>query len=124
MWAACGAARRPCWQRPPSLQKPARAGSRSTSRSPVAMTANTVYVASYHSTGGHYSADWDYFSASGVDNAPRTNGYVTGIRFYKSAGNTGAHVGTGIRSEEHTSELPSLRHLVCRLLLETKKTRH
>src|SRR5205814_8244865 len=26
-----------------------------------------------------------------------------------------------IRSEEHTSELQSLRHLVCRLLLETKK---
>src|SRR5262245_65239521 len=26
------------------------------------------------------------------------------------------------RSEEHTSELQSLRHLVCRLLLETKKT--
>src|SRR5205814_3993146 len=25
---------------------------------------------------------------------------------------------TGIRSEEHTSELQSLRHLVCRLLLE------
>src|ERR1035438_7595425 len=25
------------------------------------------------------------------------------------------------RSEEHTSELQSLRHLVCRLLLETKK---
>src|SRR5438045_6082156 len=28
---------------------------------------------------------------------------------------------TGIRSEEHTSELQSLRHLVCRLLLEKKK---
>src|ERR1039458_10896178 len=29
------------------------------------------------------------------------------------------------RSEEHTSELQSLRHLVCRLLLEKKKkTRH
>src|SRR5258705_8064434 len=27
------------------------------------------------------------------------------------------------RSEEHTSELQSLRHLVCRLLLEKKKTR-
>src|SRR5262245_65385623 len=27
----------------------------------------------------------------------------------------------GIRSEEHTSELQSLRHLVCRLLLEKKK---
>src|SRR5258705_6687935 len=28
------------------------------------------------------------------------------------------------RSEEHTSELQSLRHLVCRLLLEKKKTKH
>src|ERR1035441_4902898 len=28
------------------------------------------------------------------------------------------------RSEEHTSELQSLRHLVCRLLLEKKKTEH
>src|SRR5258705_135104 len=27
----------------------------------------------------------------------------------------------GARSEEHTSELQSLRHLVCRLLLEKKK---
>src|SRR5258705_6066571 len=33
------------------------------------------------------------------------------------------HVGkyVGDRSEEHTSELQSLRHLVCRLLLEKKK---
>src|SRR5947199_3310410 len=29
---------------------------------------------------------------------------------------------TRCRSEEHTSELQSLRHLVCRLLLEKKKT--
>src|SRR5437899_10802187 len=28
---------------------------------------------------------------------------------------------TFVRSEEHTSELQSLRHLVCRLLLEKKK---
>src|SRR5262245_64287479 len=28
------------------------------------------------------------------------------------------------RSEEHTSELQSLRHLVCRLLLEKKKRQH
>src|SRR5262245_64082630 len=27
-----------------------------------------------------------------------------------------------LRSEEHTSELQSLRHIVCRLLLEKKKT--
>src|SRR5258705_9124478 len=29
--------------------------------------------------------------------------------------------GNPLRSEEHTSELQSLRHLVCRLLLEKKK---
>src|SRR5437899_5784660 len=29
-----------------------------------------------------------------------------------------------VRSEEHTSELQSLRHLVCRLLLEKKKKTH
>src|SRR5262245_62324660 len=29
--------------------------------------------------------------------------------------------GCPVRSEEHTSELQSLRHLVCRLLLEKKK---
>src|SRR5205814_9431864 len=33
----------------------------------------------------------------------------------------GAGVETRDRSEEHTSELQSLRHLVCRLLLEKKK---
>src|SRR5262245_66337618 len=36
-----------------------------------------------------------------------------------SPGGTGE---IGGRSEEHTSELQSLRHLVCRLLLEKKKT--
>src|SRR5262245_13597264 len=29
-----------------------------------------------------------------------------------------------VRSEEHTSELQSLRHLVCRLLLEKKKIKY
>src|SRR5438045_8382052 len=29
-----------------------------------------------------------------------------------------------VRSEEHTSELQSLRHLVCRLLLEKKKNEY
>src|SRR5215831_19950804 len=31
------------------------------------------------------------------------------------------HACVTLRSEEHTSELQSLRHLVCRLLLEKKK---
>src|SRR5262245_64225967 len=34
----------------------------------------------------------------------------------------GSRVRRHERSEEHTSELQSLRHLVCRLLLEKKKT--
>jgi hypothetical protein len=36
----------------------------------VPVTANTVYVASYHSTIGHFSADWNYFARQGVDSAP------------------------------------------------------
>src|SRR5947199_4805297 len=32
-----------------------------------------------------------------------------------------SYTSCGLRSEEHTSELQSLRHLVCRLLLEKKK---
>ena len=38
--------------------------------SPVAITANTVYVASYHANAGHYSADASYFGGAGVDNPP------------------------------------------------------
>src|ERR1035441_3328285 len=34
------------------------------------------------------------------------------------AGASGTTFGISLRSEEHTSELQSLRHLVCRLLLE------
>jgi hypothetical protein len=37
---------------------------------PVAITANTVYVASYGLTLGHFSADWNYFATSGFNNAP------------------------------------------------------
>src|SRR2546422_2170861 len=37
---------------------------------------------------------------------------------------TGSVHGRGGRSEEHTSELQSRLHLVCRLLLEKKKKKH
>ena len=37
---------------------------------PVTIASNTVYVASYHATNGHYSADVNYFSGQGVDNPP------------------------------------------------------
>ena len=38
--------------------------------SPVSITANTVYVASYHTTVGHYADDQNYFAVSGLDNPP------------------------------------------------------
>jgi O-glycosyl hydrolase len=37
---------------------------------PVAISANTTYVASYHVQNGHFSADANTFSAVGVDNVP------------------------------------------------------
>src|SRR5258705_1387518 len=54
--------------------------------------------------------------------------YVTGATIRKSIlicistdGQTTVNYSIDSRSEEHTSELQSLRHLVCRLLLEKKK---
>jgi hypothetical protein len=38
--------------------------------SPVAVTANTTYVASYFAPRGFYSADVDYFQSTGVGNGP------------------------------------------------------
>ena len=34
------------------------------------MSANTIYVASYHANNGHYSIDTSFFSTAGVDNPP------------------------------------------------------
>src|SRR5471030_3428230 len=52
--------------------------------------------------------------------------YTTLFRSQKAQHRLGRHhdrcgQGAVARSEEHTSELQSLRHLVCRLLLEKKK---
>src|SRR5262245_66563257 len=41
-----------------------------------------------------------------------------------SSARAGSYSGARRRSEEHTSELQSLRHLVCRLLLEKKKKKN
>ena len=43
---------------------------RLTFGSPVAVTANTTYVASYFAPNGHYPANSGYFASAGVDNAP------------------------------------------------------
>ncbi|RZU00770.1 Ig-like domain-containing protein [Rivibacter subsaxonicus] len=37
---------------------------------PVAIVANTVYVASYFAPNGHYAGDNGFFAAAGVDNGP------------------------------------------------------
>ncbi len=52
---------------------------------PVAVAANTVYVASYYATVGHYSDDVSYFSSKGADNPPLhalTNGVSGGNGVY------------------------------------------
>src|SRR2546425_9469212 len=49
-----------------------------------------------------------------------------GAHEHKESGEPGGKhcPGIDVRSEEHTSELQSLAYLVCRLLLEKKKTYH
>jgi hypothetical protein len=37
---------------------------------PVAIAANTTYVASYFAPNGHYSGNLDFFAGQGVDNVP------------------------------------------------------
>src|SRR5690625_5312041 len=57
--------------------------------------------------------------AAGGGSSPMPTGSVDVIG---SVSELGAPTGTETRSEEHTSELQSRGHLVCRLLLEKKKS--
>ena len=59
--------------------------------SPVAVTANTVYVASYYAPAGNYAADANFFAASGVSNGPVTllsNAAAGGNGVYRYASTT------------------------------------
>ena len=62
-----------------------------TFTSPIAVTANTTYVASYFAPVGHYSADTGYFAASAKDSPPLhalqdgTDG-PNGVYLYASSG--------------------------------------
>src|SRR5262249_4213950 len=38
--------------------------------SPVAITAGSVYIASYHTSTGYFASDQGYFSSQGVDSPP------------------------------------------------------
>src|SRR5947199_3334521 len=55
-------------------------------------------------------------AAEGGDHAGNANARADVAHQVEQAGGV-----ADLRSEEHTSELQSLRHLVCRLLLEKKK---
>ncbi|MBZ5647087.1 MAG: DUF4082 domain-containing protein [Acidobacteriia bacterium] len=62
-----------------------------TFSSPVTITANTVYVASYHTSVGHYSLTSKYFATSGADNPPLhapASGAVGGNGVYKYGAST------------------------------------
>jgi beta-lactam-binding protein with PASTA domain len=45
---------------------------------PVAVTANTTYVASYHTNVGNYAVNVNYFATTGIDNAP-LHALATGV---------------------------------------------
>jgi len=45
---------------------------------PVSITANTIYVISYHANNGHFSYTDNYFSVNGVDNPP-LHALATGV---------------------------------------------
>src|SRR5947199_6126347 len=61
------------------------------------------------------------FASSAVSLFPKTTRFPFRAAF--STRSAASFRRNMIRSEEHTSELQSLRHLVCRLLLEKKKGR-
>jgi hypothetical protein len=59
--------------------------------SPVAITANTTYVASYHTNVGRYAVNSNYFAAAGVTNGPLTalrNGVDGGNGVYAYGANS------------------------------------
>jgi hypothetical protein len=62
-----------------------------TFTTPVTITANTVYVASYHTNVGHYANDNSFFATAGVDNVPLhalQNGVSGGNGVYRYSANS------------------------------------
>ena len=58
---------------------------------PVTITANTVYVASYHTNVGNYAGDNNFFATSGINNAPLHalvdgNSGSNGVYLYSTGG--------------------------------------
>src|SRR5438045_4438030 len=88
--------------------------------SPPALHTLSLHDALPISGGGYGGIRWSDRDSLDGTLQPRviTGSYVPLTGDYDG---DGADDITWYRSEEHTSELQSLRHLVCRLLLEKKK---
>ena len=82
-----------------------------TFSAPVPVTANTTYVASYHTTSGYYSADSDFFATAGVDTPP-LHALATGV----SGGN-------GVYAYSATFDLP-VQHVPGHQLLGGRRVHH
>jgi hypothetical protein len=70
---------------------------------PVTITANTVYVASYHTTVGHYSFDPNFFLSSGIDNPPlhALQDGVSGVDGVFAYGSTSVFPSNGFNSSNY-----------------------
>jgi hypothetical protein len=74
-----------------------------TFATPVAVSAGTVYVASYYAPVGRYSSDSSYFNAAGVDNPPLhalKNGVSGGNGVYRY-GTTSSFPNTSFKSTNY-----------------------
>src|SRR5262245_63453137 len=82
-----------------------------------------VHPRDLHSFPTRRSSDLLIDSASSASESSRmsTRGWYLPRARRSNGSSRNVPSGAGPRSEEHTSELQSLRHLVCRLLLEKKK---
>lgn len=76
-----------------------------TFAAPVAVAANTTYVASYHENNGHYSSDDTYFSTA------HTNGTLTGLSDATTPGGNGVYA-LGSSSAFPTSNYQSSNYWV------------
>src|ERR1035438_2403583 len=84
---------------------------------PATMTRQIVFGAAC------WALSIAFFVNQAIVQAASARPYSLATNYISDLGNTacGSYSAGGYRSEEHTSELQSLRHLVCRLLLEKRK---
>src|SRR5438045_8639072 len=79
-----------------------------------------IYTLSLHDALPIYNGFWFGFLGNHVNGSVRLNDNILEDTDANEYPSNVIHGTLKCRSEEHTSELQSLRHLVCRLLLEKK----